>query len=47
MATTDTTRASEGRSTNGGEQRRRKVTIPSLVEKMRTGEQIVQLAVYE
>jgi hypothetical protein len=26
---------------------RKKVTIPSLVEKMKRGEQIVQLAVYE
>src|SRR5262245_25030050 len=31
----------------GAETRRRKVTIPSLVEKMQRGEQIVQLAVYE
>lgn len=34
-------------SGNGAAQRRKPVTIPALVEKMKSGEQIVQLAVYE
>ncbi len=49
MAVADKVQTGVDSSGNGAPQAppRRKVTIPQLMEKMRTGEQIVQLAVYE
>jgi 3-methyl-2-oxobutanoate hydroxymethyltransferase len=46
MAITDKAPAT-AQATGGNAPARRKVTIPSLVDKMHRGEQIVQLAVYE
>jgi 3-methyl-2-oxobutanoate hydroxymethyltransferase len=46
MAISEKAPVAPGSQTNGAPSRK-KVTIPSLAEKMRAGEQIVQLAVYE